>query len=89
MMMMVMVMMIMCHTDSYDPGSVVRDTPNDDDDDGDGDDDVSYGFRMTQDKLPQIIRMMLAVWMVMTIMEGPICEHVLQILDMTPPKPRF
>ena len=25
----------------------------------------------------------------MTMVEGPICEHVLQILDMTAPKPRF
>ena len=64
-------------------------TDNTNDDDGD-DDDVSYGFRMTQDKLSEIIlMMMMVVWMMMTMMEGPLCEHAFQILDMTPPKPGF
>ena len=45
---------------------------------------------MTQDKLPEIIlMMMMVVWMMMTMMEGPICENVLQILDVTGPKPRL
>ena len=65
------------------------DSGGDGDDDGD-DDDVSYGFRMTQDKLPGIILlMMMVVWMMMTMMESPIGENVLRILDMTAPKPRF
>ena len=33
--------------------------------------------------------MMTMMMMVMMMLEGPICEHVLQILDMTTPKPRF
>ena len=44
---------------------------------------------MTQDKLPEIILMMMVVWMMMTMMECPICEHVSQILDVINPKPRF
>ena len=45
---------------------------------------------MKQDKLPEImLLMMMVVWMMMTMMEGPICENVPQILDMTAPKPRF
>ena len=33
--------------------------------------------------------MMTMMTMVMMMLEGPICENVLQILDMTAPKPRF
>ena len=45
---------------------------------------------MTQDKLPEIIQMMMVVvWVMMTMMEGPICENVLQLLGVTAPKPRF
>ena len=41
---------------------------------------------MTQDKLPEIIlMMMMVVWMMMTMMEGPICENVSKLLDMTAP----
>ena len=51
---------------------------------------MSYGFRMIQDKLPEIMLLvMMVVWMMMTMMESPICENVLQILDMTAPKPGF
>ena len=45
---------------------------------------------MTQDELPEImLLMMMAVWMMMTMMESPIGENVLQIQDMTAPIPRF
>ena len=45
---------------------------------------------MTQDKLPEIIRlMMMVVWMMMTMMESPIGENALQTLDMTAPEPKL
>ena len=44
---------------------------------------------MTQDKMPKVIlMMMMVVWMMMTMVESPICE-TLQTLDRTTPKPRF
>ena len=45
---------------------------------------------MTQDKLPEIILLvMMVVWMMMTMMENPICENIIKILDIIFPNPRF
>ena len=45
---------------------------------------------MTQDELPEmILLMMMVVWMMMTMMEDPMCDNVSQILDITVPKPKF
>ena len=39
----------------------------------------------------EMMMLMMAMTLSMEIgmLDGPICEHVLQILDMTAPKPRF
>ena len=36
-----------------------------------------------------VMMMMMTMMMVMMMLEGPICENVLQILDVTGPKHRF
>ena len=53
-------MMIDGDGDDHGDGDGDDDGDDDDDDDDDGDDDeVSYGFRMTLDKLPEMILLMI------------------------------